>query len=369
MKRIFSKNLLGGLTAILFLWSCQKNIGKETVAANEAGSELNSPKDLKDFVQVNLVGSNNELNPAHIDADLINAWGVTIPNAGAAWVSSMGKGLGKIYNGDGTAARPPVLIPTFTDSVGGHPTGIVANTTQDFKLPNGNPAKFIFAEADGLVSGWNGGNRAFKIAGDTPGELYLGIALASDGGNNFLYIANFSDDKIEVLDKNLAEVSKPFNDPDLPAGYGPWNIQNVDGKLYVMYARHGTRPGEVVSISPGNGFVDIFNPDGSFVKRFISAGQLNNPWGITKAPAGFWGDDASQDIILVGNFGDGHINAYNSEGVFQGQLRAHGIPITIERLWGIAFAPAASIAFDHNSLFFAAGPGGEQQGLFGFIKK
>ncbi len=272
--------------------------------------------------------------------------------------------------GDGSAAIPPVAIPTFGAATGGHPTGVVSNGTTDFKLPNGNPARFIFAQADGAVSGWNGGSAAVKMAGETPGELYLGIALAADGANNFLYVANFSENKIEVLDKNWEEVDKPFTDPDLPAGYSPWNIQNIDGKLYVMYAKHGTNPGEVVSSAPGNGFVDIYNPDGSFIKRFISAGQLNAPWGITKAPAGFWGEDTdTQDILLVGNFGDGHINAYNSDGVFQGQLRAHGNPIKIERLWGIAFAPATSTAIDHNLLFFAAGPGNEQHGLFGFIKK
>jgi len=136
----------------------------------------------------------------------------------------------------------------------------------------------------------------------------------------------------------------------------------------VMYAKPGRGGDEV--IFPREGFIDIYNPDGTFLKRFISQGQLNAPWGITKTPAGFWGDGSViQDIILVGNFGDGHINAYNSEGVFQGQLRSHGNPIEIERLWGIAFAPATSTVIDHNSLFFAAGPGKEQHGLFGLIKK
>jgi uncharacterized protein (TIGR03118 family) len=367
MKKIVSKISLPGLTVVLFLWGCQKTIDKSPGAPNEIVQELHPPTELKDFVQVNLVGDNDEYSPAHIDANLINGWGITFPASGAAWVSSFGKSEGVVYNGDGTVARPPVTIPSHAATTGGHPTGVVVNNTTDFKLPNGNPARFIFAEADGLISGWNGGNAAIKMADDSSGEVYFGIALASDGSNNFLYAANFSQGKIDVYDKNWTKVSKPFTDPDLPAGYVPLNIQNIDGKLYVMYGQPGT--GDDV-ISPRNGFIDIYNPDGSFVKRFISQGQLNAPWGITKAPAGFWGEGSNtQDIILVGNFGDGHINAFNSEGVFQGQLRSHGNPIVIERLWGIAFAPASSTVIDHNSLYFAAGPDKEQHGLFGLIKK
>jgi uncharacterized protein (TIGR03118 family) len=367
MKKVLSKISLLCLAVALSVWGCQKNFEKQSVVASEATKKTIPPQDLKDFEQVNLVGDNGQFNPLHIDASLINAWGITFPTSGPAWVTVFGTSESVIYHGDGTAARPAVTIPSHASTTGGHPTGIVFNSTTDFKLLNGNPARFIFAEAEGLISGWNGGNAALKMADDSSGEVYLGLALASDGGNNFLYAANFSQGKIDVYDKNWVKVSKPFTDPDLPQGYVPLNIQNIDGKLYVMYGQPGTG-GEV--ISPRNGFVNIFNPDGTFIKRFISQGQLNAPWGITKAPAGFWGDDTvSENIFLVGNFGDGHINAYNSEGEFQGQLRAHGKPIEIERLWGIAFAPATSTAIDHNLLFFAAGLGGEQHGLFGFIKK
>lgn len=367
MKRILVKECLVVLSVILFIGGCQKSTDKPPVTGIESLSALTVQKDLKDFEQVNLVGDDDEYSPAQIDAGLVNAWGITFPASGPAWVTSFGTSLSAIYNADGTSARPHVTIPSHAATTGGHPTGILVNTTPDFKLPNGNPARFIFAEADGLISGWNGGNAAIKMADDSSGEVYLGIALASDGGNNFLYAANFSQGKIDVFDKNFTKVSKPFTDPDLPPGYLPLNIQNIDGKLFVMYGQPGT--GNDV-ISPKNGFIDIYNTDGSFLKRFIAQGQLNAPWGITKAPAGFWGDGTdNQEIFLVGNFGDGRINAYNSDGEFQGQLRAHGNPIIIERLWAIAFAPATSTTIDHNQLFFAAGPGGEQHGLFGFIKK
>ncbi len=373
MKRISSKECLVVLTVVLSLWSCQKKMdqspltGKAEISEFGSDIDLNGPKELKDFVQVNLVGDNNDFSPAQIDSNLVNAWGIAFPASGPAWVTSFGKGVSAIYNGDGTPARPTVTMPTHAAATGGHPTGIVVNATTDFKLPNGNPARFIFAEADGIISGWNGGNAAIKMADDSSGEVYLGIAIASDGGNNFLYAANFSQGKIDVFDKNMTKVNKPFIDPDLPQGYLPLNIQNIDGKLYVMYGQPGT--GADV-ISPRNGFVDIFDPSGQFINRFISQGQLNAPWGIAKAPAGFFGSQpGNENIFLVGNFGDGHINAYNAEGGFQGQLRSHGQPIKIERLWGIAFAPATSTVIDHNSLFFAAGPGAEKNGLFGFIKK
>lgn len=368
MKRIITRSLLPGLMALSILSGCKKTNDPAATTEDELSSRYHHPKDFKDFTQTNLVADVNDFNPAHIETGLINAWGITFPNSGGAWVSSQGGSLAFIFNNDGTQARGSVAIPSHTGGSGGHPTGVVVNNTTDFKLPNGNPARFIFAEAEGIISGWNGGNAAVKVAEDLNNPFYFGIAIASDNGNNFLYIANFSEGKIEVYDKTFAEVKKPFIDPYLPKGFSPVNIQNIDGKLFVMYAKPGRGNGEV--IFPREGFVDIFNPDGKFLERFISQGQLNAPWGITKAPDGFFGDrNNREDIFLVGNFGDGRINAFNSHGRFQGQLREHGKPIVIERLWGIAFPPASNTNFDPNTLFFAAGPGGERHGLFGSISK
>jgi uncharacterized protein (TIGR03118 family) len=372
MKRKLVKSSLLYLPLLIVLGSCQKSMdtsplgSSEQVSADAANKELH-PKDLKDFDVVALVGDNNDFHPLHTDPTLINAWGVVFPTSGPAWLTSFGGNQSFVFNADGTSARPPVTIPSHASTTGGHPTGIMFNTTSDFKLPNGNSARFIFAEADGIISGWNGGNAAIKMADDSSGEVYLGLALASFNGNNFLYAANFAQGKIDVYDKTFTKVSLPFTDPYLPRGYTPLNVQNIDGKLYVMYGQPGT--GDDV-ISHRNGFIDIFNPDGTFVKRFASQGQLNAPWGITKAPKGFWGDVAvTEDVFLVGNFGDGRINAFTAEGTSLGQLREHGKPIEIEGLWGLAFAPATSISADHNTLFFAAGPGKEQHGLFGSIKK
>ena len=357
------------LALLTVIFSCQKNVEKATPANGEIATKAIPPKELKDFVQVNLVGDNDEYSPAHIDPNMVNGWGISFPASGPAWVSAEGTGKTGIYNGEGVAAGiSPVSIPGTGTSTVGHPTGQVFNGTTDFKLPNGNPARFIFAGADGVIAGWNGGSTAIKKVDDGPDASYFGIALANDRGNNFLYVANFAEKKIDVYDKDWAEVSKPFTDPDLPSDYSPFNIQNVGGQLFVMYSKLGDDGDEVVS--PGNGYVDIYNPDGSLMRRFISRGQLNAPWGVAKAPVGFWGEGSStSDVFLVGNFGDGHINAYADNGNFLGQLRQHGEPIVIEGLWGIAFAPSTSTALNRNWLFFAAGPDDEEHGLFGYIKK
>jgi uncharacterized protein (TIGR03118 family) len=329
------------------------------------------PQSLKNFEQVNLLGDNDQFNPGRTDQDLINGWGITFPASGPAWISTNGTGKSLVLNGDGTpVAISPVAIPGAGSAAIGHPTGVVFNgSTTDFKLPNGNPARFIFAGDDGAVSGWNGGPAAIRKIDNSPdGASYLGIALAADGNDHFLYLANFSEGKIDVYDTAWSEVSRSFTDPDLPSGYSPFNIQNIGGHLYVMYAKVGPDGDEIHH--EGFGLVDIYNPDGSFVKRFISFGQLNSPWGIAMAPAGFWGDNNNgQNVILVGNFGDGHINAYNTDGAYLGQLRKSGNPIVIDGLWGIAFAPSTSTVIDHNRLYFAAGPGDETHGLFGFVQK
>jgi len=346
---------------LIIIPACKKSTNEEGVVS------ILAAKNLKDFTQVNLVGNNDEYHPARIDPLLINGWGMAFSTAGTIWISAEGTGLSAVYNKDGGQVLPAVTIPSPGGTTGGHPTGQVFNGSRGFRLPNGNPARFIFAGADGVISGWNGGPAAIKKIDDSPDAAYLGIALASDGVDSFLYVANFSEGKIDVYDTAWAEIDKPFADPDIPSGYAPFNIQNIDNKLYVMYAKAGSDGEE--EVGPGNGYVDIYNPDGSLMKRFTSRGQLNAPWGIAKAPTGFWGGANMSNIILVGNFGDGRINSFDEKGNFLGQLRGHGNPIVIEGLWGISFAPASATAVNPNWLYFAAGPGDEEEGLFGYITK
>ena len=372
---------------------CQKSIEKDSISENVlpnndvASNARHHPKGLKDFKQVNLVSDNPAYNPVLIDPNLVNGWGLAFAPSGPAWVSAEATGLGVIYNKDGEIVRPPVAIPRHRSGSGGHPTGIVFNGTPDFLLPNGNPARFIFAQLDGIISGWNTGGNAIKMVDESISSVFTGIALASDKGANFLYAANFLTGTIQVFDKDfIPDITKLFIDKHLPPGYSPFNIQNIDGYLYVMYAKVGVSGKE--EAGPGKGYVNIFSPNGKLKKRLVSRGQLNAPWGIAKAPEGFFRGDENDDnddddddgnhrygkkdfddVILIGNAGDGRINAFNNHGHFLGQLRKHGNPIIIDGLKGISFAPRSATGVDPDWLFFAAGPNDGQNGLFGYIKK
>ena len=351
--KIMNKYLLTTATALLALTvmnSCHKD--NDTIAE-------------KSFTQVNLVASNSTYPGARVDPNLINGWGMAWGPTGNAWISAEGTGVSVIYDKTGAEMLAPVSIPSPTASTGGTPTGQVYNGSADFILPGGSPAKFIFAGTDGVISAWNGGSAAVRMVDRSAISVYLGLALAANGTNNYLYAADFKTGKIDVFDKNFSYISMPFMDPTLPVGYSPFNIQNIGGQLYVMYAKVDETTGDETK-GAGLGYVDIYNPDGSFVKRFVSQGALNAPWGIAQAPAGF--KDNSGSVILIGNFGDGWINAYDATGKSLGSLKSNGYPIAIEGLWGISFAPASATGVDPNWLFFAAGPSDETQGLFGYIK-
>lgn len=346
---------------LLLVSSCKKN--DETFGHNL----------LKDFEQINLVGNNNEYAPAHVDATLLNAWGIAFSTGGTPWVNANGSGLSEVYDKDGNIVRPPVVIPSATSASGGTPTGIVFNSTTDFKLPNGNPARFIFDSEDGVLSGWNGGNNAVRVLTNADG-VYKGLAIASYNGANYLYAANFKTGNVDVFDKNWLPVkSILFKDNNLPSDYAPFNVQTINDKIYVLYAKKGEGLDE--EAGHGNGYVDVFSTNGTLLKRLVSRGQLNAPWGIAEAPNGFFDDDNNNDkhsvqnVILIGNFGDGHINAYTSDGAYLGQLRAHGKPIVIDGLWALMFPPVTATTVDPNRLYFTAGPDDEEDGLFGYIQK
>ncbi|MDQ6845783.1 MAG: TIGR03118 family protein [Bacteroidota bacterium] len=325
---------------------------------------------IKQFNQVNLVANNNKYGAARIDPAFINGWGIAFSPSGIAWVSAEGSGLSEVWDKTGNIVIPAVTIPSVADAAtGGQPTGQVFNGTADFMLPNGNPARFIFAGDDGIISGWNGGPAAVTALDDSKsGAVYTGITIGQVDGTNFLYVANFSAHKIDVYDKNWAEVEMPFRDPGIPDDYSPFNIQNIGGKLYVMYAMIGANGDEVKG--PGLGYVDIYNTNGSLVRRFVSKGELNAPWGVAQAPPEFWGGDVTvPNAILVGNFGNGHINIYDQWGTYLGPIRSKEKPLAIDGLWGISFPPATATTANPGWLYFAAGPEHETDGLFGYISK
>jgi uncharacterized protein (TIGR03118 family) len=202
----------------------------------------------------------------------------------------------------------------------------------------------------------NGANAVYKG---------LAIAQASDG-HTYLYAANFRSGRVEAYDSTFTPVELPgglFVDPRIPAGYAPFNVQELAGQLYVSYAQQDATLRDDVA-GQGHGFVDVFSNDGAFIRRLVTRGALNSPWGLALAPAGF-GQFAG--ALLVGNFGNGHINAYNpTTGVHLGQLRtANGRPIVIDGLWGLRFGNGN--AAKTSELLFTAGPDDESHGLLGKI--
>lgn len=311
------------------------------------------------YRQVNLVSNVNEYGTTHIDTNLVNAWGMAVGPTGAFWISSTEKEKTTIYDRDGNTLLQAI-------NVEGEPTGVVYNSSTDFVIPSTtNVSKFIYVGEDGNVVAWSTGSTTTEVADNSSeGAVYKGVTIAQDEGSNFLYIANFSEGEIEVLDKNFNYVEKGFEDPNIPAGYAPFNIQNIDGKLYVTYALQSNDKYDDVP-GAGHGYINVFNTDGSLVKRFASQGTLNSPWGITKAPDGFGQGSGN---ILVGNFGDGRINIFNGDGDYKGQLKDGDNPITIDGLWALLFPKNGIPAGDQNTLFFTAGPDDEEHGLFGYIQ-
>lgn len=352
----FVKSAAFFLMAITAIIGCKKN-----------DDSIPVPVISHSYTQVNLVSSNGSFAGSRTDTNLVNGWGIAFGSTGTAWISSQGKNVSVIYDQTGAQKLAPVSIPSSAGAGGGSPTGQIFNSTTDFVLSNGSAAKFIFAGTGGIISGWSSGTAALKAVDRSATSVYTGLASGSNGGNNYLYAADFKSAKIDVFDKNFSIVSMPFTDPSLPAGYSPFNIQNVSGKLFVTYAQVNATTHEEEK-GNGLGYVDMYNTDGSFVKRFASQGALNAPWGVTQAPVNYLGTGDSA-VVLIGNFGDGRINAFGNDGTYLGNLQSNGKTIVVDGLWGISFAPATATTVDPTWLFFAAGPADETQGAFGYIKK
>ena len=320
------------------------------------------------FETVNLV-SDQPGHAAHTDPNLVNPWGIAHSSGSPFWVSDNGAGVSTLYNGSGIPQpQPTPLVVTIPPPTGGTPpsapTGVVFNGTSDFASSH-----FIFATEGGTIARWNSGTDAITVGNPPSGAVYKGLAIGSDGSANFLYATNFHAGTINVFDKNFSNVTNTtfagkFTDPALPAGFAPFGIQNIGGNLYVTYAKQDADKHDDVA-GPGNGFIDVFSTAGTLMRRFASNGTLNSPWGLTIAPPGFgpFGGD-----LLVGNFGDGEINAFKlSNGAFDGQLlTASGTPLLIDGLWGLSTGNDGN-AGRSDQLFFTAGPDDEAHGLFGQV--
>jgi uncharacterized protein (TIGR03118 family) len=326
------------------------------------------------FRQLNLV-SDLPGKALFTDPHLVNAWGIVASATSPFWVNDNGTGFSTLYRfgGSGTMG-PQALVVTVPPPTGGMPpsapTGIVFNTGMSAFMisPGGTaspaPALFLFDTEDGTISGWNptAGSNAVLVVNKSPGAVYKGLAIGSSGGSDFLFAANFRSGFVDRFDGSFNQVGQ-FTDPALARkGYAPFGIASLNGLLYVTFAKQNKLKHDDVK-GPGHGFVDIFDTSGNFVRRLASRGKLDSPWGLALAPGGFskFGGD-----LLVGNFGDGHIGAYDpTTGKFRGQLLARrNRPLVLDGLWGLRFGNGGG-AGPPSTLFFTAGPGDEKHGLLG----
>ncbi|MFN8573086.1 MAG: TIGR03118 family protein [Gemmatimonadaceae bacterium] len=334
------------------------------LAACGNDNSTNPPASTSTYAVTDLVAdASTTADASTVDEKLINAWGVAFGPTGFLWVANAETGTSTVYDAAGAKQPLTVTIPSASSATGGAPTGVLYNATADFTINGGAPAAFIFAGEDGTIAAWSSGmSSAVKVADRSSNDaVYKGLAVASDGGTNHLYATNFKGNAIDVFDAGFAYV-KSFTDPSIPAGYGPFGIQNIDGDLYVSFAKQLAPDNEDDEAGPGLGYIVIFHADGTVSKRFASGGNLNAPWAIVRAPAGF-GDVSG--AILVGNFGDGKIGAYSAtSGEFMGFLKGeNGDALVIDGLWGLTFGPASS----PSTLYFASGPDDETHGLVGKI--
>jgi uncharacterized protein (TIGR03118 family) len=295
---------------------------------------------------------------AHVDPNLVNPWGMAVGSTGVIWVSDNGTGVSTLYNQDGTAVPLVVAIPAKEPPKAGNPTGTVFNSTEFFKVTkNGNsqPSIFIFVNEDGTISGWNPALDATNaiVAVEGSGKnVYKGAALGVANGHNFLYATNFHTGRVDTYDENFNRVNPGgFVDPDLPRRFAPFGISNINGEIFVTYAKQapGGRDDEP---GPGNGFVNVFDTSGNLIRRLISQGHLNSPWGLALEAEG---------ELWVGNFGDGQINNYdpNTGDFLETLVTADGTPLEFQGLW--ALLPLG------EGVYFTAGIADEEHGLFGII--
>jgi uncharacterized protein (TIGR03118 family) len=331
------------------------------------------------YTQHNLV-SDGFIPADHTDPQLVNAWGIAFNPTGVWWVNAAESGISALYDKNGVVSPmlPFANIPGANDVPNGaNPTGIVFSGGMDFVVSDGTssgPARFMFASEDGTISAWSPvvpppppSHQAHVVINDSDeGANYKGLALASTPDGDRLYATDFHNNRIEVYDGNFddADITGDFHDSQIPDGFAPFGIAAINGKIYVTFAKQDADAEDDVA-GAHLGYIDVFDTDGHLLKRLVKKGKLNAPWGMALAPSNF---GKFSNMLLVGNFGDGRIHAYDpNTGKFKGTMRsAPGHPIEIQGLWGLGFGNGGD-AGPTNTLFFAAGPGGEEHGLFGSL--
>ena len=367
-----------------FTLSCT---GADAASATTTASATLTVNAASGYSVTKLVSDSSGVGAVSSDANLVNPWGIAIAPGKPAWVANNHSGTATFYDGNGKAqpnANPLVLhLPAGAGSIAFDPTGIVANISSvDFTVTSGTRsgvARLLFAGEAGMIAGWSPtvDPAPLIVYTDAGGAVYKGLALASNGRGNFLYATDFHNNKIDVFNASFTRQTPTastfaFIDPTLPAGYAPFGIQAIgtgtagDVQLYVTYAQQLGPDDRLNSTGAGLGLVDVFDTNGNLVKYFIPLGrQLNAPWGLALVFSDF---GSLSNLLLVGNFGDGRINAFDpSSGQFMGSMQDNGgAPIAEPGLWGIVFGNNV-VNQPHNTLFFAAGINNQADGSYGRI--
>jgi uncharacterized protein (TIGR03118 family) len=311
-----------------------------------------------------------------LDPALVNPWGLAFSPTSPAWVADNGMDVSTLYTG-ATTGTPAVTKLGLTVSIpGGAPTGAVFNGTgSGFVVSSGTSsgsAVFLFSSESGNITGWNPAvppppPSTFAQVGysSTSGAIFKGLAIANTATGPRLYATDFHNGRVVVLNENFQEITLPgdFSDPAIPPGFAPFGIKTLAGQIWVTYAKQDAAAEDDVA-GKRNGFVDVYNLDGTLQRRFATGGALNSPWGLALAPANFGG---ASGALLIGNFGDGRINAYDPfSGDFLGALRnEHGQRLAIDGLWALEFGNG--MIGTPQTLLFTAGPADETHGLFGAL--
>jgi uncharacterized protein (TIGR03118 family) len=337
-----------------------------------------------DFTQTNLVANKASFGAKLVDPNLTNAWGLASSGTSPIWVSDNNSGNASVYSGgvNGGSVSLDLTVPV----PGGNPSGQVFNTTSDFPVggSTGSPASFIIdsdsigsTQSPGEIAAWDGGS-TFVVedspsggpGGTTPANaVFKGLAISgSPTAGPELFAADVANAQVDVFNENFAPLSTPseFQDPAIPKGYAPFNVQVLRGDVYVTYGQQNKKKTNVVP-GAGRGYVDVYSLDGSLIKHLISGGAgspLNEPWGLAFAPKGF-GPFAG--MLLVGNLGNGWINVFNPKtGKYLGPLKdGSSYPIAIKGLWGLRVGN--STFGGSNAVIFSAGPSGYSEGLLGTL--
>jgi uncharacterized protein (TIGR03118 family) len=343
------------------------------LAACGGSSDSNAPpaSSAGTFKETVLVSDGSVAAP-HTDPNLKNGWGVAFNPTGAFWVADNNTQKSTLYDGNGVVQSLVVTIPPAASGKLASPTGMLFNSTPDFAITaNGatSNAVFMWATLAGTIAAWSPKvlpTVAVTVHDDGAGAAeYTGLTIASNAGASTLYAADFHNGKVDMFDKTFTKLSIPgaFTDPTIPAGINPFGIQAIGDTIFVSYAKLGP-DGLKQQNGPGNGVVDAYDLSGHLLRRITSGGVLNSPWGMAMAPANF---GAVSNDLLVGNFGDGTVNAFDpNTGASKGALmQADGTKVTQPGIWGIEFGNDVDNQ-PSNTLFFAAGPT-PTTGIFGRI--